>query len=95
MLYHFDLARSVAQNIVVIREGDFPLFDLRIRVMDMDTGRDVFARVSRASRPRVVELVLADSSRARCLLRDGLSNKALNEDGRLITADYVLPKPRT
>ena len=41
MLYHFDLNLSIAQNIVVIRKGEFPLYDLRIRVRDIDLSRDV------------------------------------------------------
>jgi hypothetical protein len=44
MLYHFDLNLSIAQNIVVIRKGEFPLYDLRIRVMDIDTSQDVFKK---------------------------------------------------
>lgn len=41
MLYHFDLAENIAQNLVVIRAGEFPLYDLRIRLRDMDRGLDV------------------------------------------------------
>ncbi|WP_019498588.1 hypothetical protein [Pseudanabaena sp. PCC 6802] len=44
MLYHFDLGLSIAQNIVVIRIGEFPLYDLRIRVRDMDASRDIFKK---------------------------------------------------
>ena len=44
MLYHFDLARSVAQNFVIIRKGDFPLYDVRLRIMNMDTSRNVLER---------------------------------------------------
>ena len=42
MLYHFDLKASVAKNFVIIRVGNYPLYDVRIRVTDMDTCRDVF-----------------------------------------------------
>jgi hypothetical protein len=41
MLYHFDLDQAVAKNIVVIRKGEYPLYDLRIRVTDLDSSRDV------------------------------------------------------
>jgi hypothetical protein len=41
MLYHFDLQNSVAQNFVVIRRGEFPLYDVRIRIRDMDAGKDI------------------------------------------------------
>jgi hypothetical protein len=46
MLYHFDLQRNIAQNIVLIRKGAFPLYDLRIRIVDVDvdTSRNVFQR---------------------------------------------------
>jgi hypothetical protein len=41
MLYHFDMQAGVAQNFVVIRKGDFPLYDVRIRMLDMDESVDV------------------------------------------------------
>lgn len=41
MLYHFDVAKSIAQQWVVIRRGDYPLYDVQIRIMDMDAGKDV------------------------------------------------------
>lgn len=42
MLYHFDLQRSIAQNIVLIRTGEFPLYDVSCRIMNMDTNGQVF-----------------------------------------------------
>lgn len=36
MLYHFDLDMDVAHDFCVIRKGDYPLYDLRIRIIDMD-----------------------------------------------------------
>jgi hypothetical protein len=44
MLYYFDLQESIARNIVVIRRGEYPLYDVRIRIRDMDAGRDIFER---------------------------------------------------
>lgn len=41
MLYHFDLKAQVARNFVVTRVGDFPLFDVRIRIRDLDLERDI------------------------------------------------------
>ncbi|HMG46552.1 MAG TPA: hypothetical protein VK614_03730 [Allosphingosinicella sp.] len=41
MLYNFDLKDNVARNYVFIRKGDHPLYQVRTRVHDMDTGRDV------------------------------------------------------
>jgi hypothetical protein len=44
MLYHFDMTKAVARNFVVIRRGDYPLYDVRLRIRDMDANRDVFSR---------------------------------------------------
>ena len=44
MLYHFDLNLSIAQNFVVIRQGEFPLYDVRIRISDMGLRQDIFER---------------------------------------------------
>lgn len=45
MLYHFDLTERIASDFVIIRKGDFPLYDVRIRIRDMDLEKDVFSRV--------------------------------------------------
>jgi hypothetical protein len=44
MLYHFDMDRSVAQNLAVIRKGEFPLYDVRVRICDMDASTDILDR---------------------------------------------------
>jgi hypothetical protein len=44
MLYHFDMTKAIAQNFVVIRHGEYPLYDLRFRITDMDANRDVLTR---------------------------------------------------
>jgi hypothetical protein len=44
MLYYFDMTANVAQNFVVIRRGEYPLYDLRIRILDMDSGVDILHR---------------------------------------------------
>ena len=44
MLYHFDMDGSFARDFVIIRKGDYPLYDVRLRIMDMDAGRDVLER---------------------------------------------------
>lgn len=41
MLYHFDLQRNVARNFVVIRQGEYPLYDLHLRILDLDTKREI------------------------------------------------------
>lgn len=38
MLYHFDLQKNIAQNFVVIRKGQYPLYDVRLRILNMNTG---------------------------------------------------------
>jgi hypothetical protein len=44
MLCHFDMQGSFARNFVIIRRGEYPLYDVRIRIRDMDVGRDVLER---------------------------------------------------
>jgi hypothetical protein len=44
MLYHFDLNLSIAQNLVIIRRGEFPLYDLQFRIYDVDASRDIFQK---------------------------------------------------
>jgi hypothetical protein len=44
MLYHFDLSKSLAHNFVVIRVGDYPLYDVRIRIRDLDAERDMIEK---------------------------------------------------
>ena len=41
MLYHFDLAASVAQQFALIRKGEFPLYDLHLRIHDLDASQDM------------------------------------------------------
>lgn len=35
MFYHFDLQKNVAQNLVLIRKGEYPLYDVRLRILNM------------------------------------------------------------
>jgi hypothetical protein len=42
MLYYFDMNENLARDFVIIRRGKYPLYDLRIRIRDMDAGRDVY-----------------------------------------------------
>lgn len=43
MLYHFDLVEAVAQQLTVIKDGEFPLYNVNVRIIDMDTGQRRFA----------------------------------------------------
>ncbi len=49
MLYHFDLARSIAQQSVFIRRGHSPLYNLRIRTTDLDRGEVTNDRIDELS----------------------------------------------
>jgi hypothetical protein len=44
MLYDFDMTRALARNFVIIRRGEYPLYDVRMRIRDMDADKDVFNR---------------------------------------------------
>jgi hypothetical protein len=44
MLYHFDMIKALARNFVVIRQGEYPLYDVRMRIRDMDANKDVLNR---------------------------------------------------
>lgn len=41
MLYYFDMKEAIAKDWVVIRKGNYPLYDVRTRITDMDLGGDV------------------------------------------------------
>lgn len=65
MLYNFDVGLNIAREFVVIREGDFPLYDVRLRIRDMDAGGDVhsenWGEISAPAEFRDVEWPLRDS----------------------------------
>lgn len=42
MLYNFDLEVDIARELVLIRIGEFPLYDVRLRLREMHAGQDVF-----------------------------------------------------
>ncbi len=41
MLYNFDLTANVARELVLIRMGEFPLYDVRLRLREIHAGQDV------------------------------------------------------
>lgn len=57
MLYHFDLQRNIAQNFVVIREGTYPLYDVRLRILNMDSGVEVQKHWGEISAPAEFSMV--------------------------------------
>ncbi|GAA5096750.1 hypothetical protein [Nocardia iowensis] len=44
MLYHFDLVAAVAQQFTVIKDGEYPLYNVTIRIVDMDTGQQLYTQ---------------------------------------------------
>lgn len=57
MLYHFDLHQKIAQNFVVIRKGDYPLYDVRLRIMNLATRQEVQRQWGEISAPAEYQLV--------------------------------------
>ncbi|WP_433664706.1 hypothetical protein ACQPW1_22685 [Nocardia sp. CA-128927] len=43
MLYHFDLDEAVARNFVIIKSGEYPLYNVTLRIVDMDTNQQQYA----------------------------------------------------
>jgi hypothetical protein len=44
MLYYFDLARDMARTFAIIRKGDNPLYDVRIRVYDRILSTEILSK---------------------------------------------------
>lgn len=44
MLYYFDMKENFARDFGIIRQGKYPLYDLRFRITDLVAGRDIFSR---------------------------------------------------
>ena len=64
MLYHFDLEKSIAQNFVVIRNGDYPLYDVRLRILNMNSNAElnkVYCEISAPAEFDLVKWTLAPS----------------------------------
>jgi hypothetical protein len=58
MLYHFDITKDIAQQWVVIRHGDYPLYDVSIRIRDMDVEADVASeKLGEINAPAIYRLV--------------------------------------
>lgn len=45
MLYDFDIETNIGRQYVVIRKGEFPLYDVRFRILDMETNQQVDTQV--------------------------------------------------
>ena len=57
MLYHFDLQKNIAQNLVVIRKGQYPLYDVRLRIVNMSSGGELTRQWGEISAPAEFNLV--------------------------------------
>ena len=57
MLYYFDLQKSIAQNFVVIRKGEFPLYDVRLRILNMISKVELNRQWGEISAPAEFNLV--------------------------------------
>lgn len=44
MLYNFDLVQNVARKFVIIRRGEYTLYDVRLRIRDMNTNQDIMKK---------------------------------------------------
>jgi hypothetical protein len=44
MLYWFDLDQNIAKQSALIRKGSFPLFNLSMRILDMDANRNILTQ---------------------------------------------------
>ena len=44
MFFHFDMTLSIAQNFVIIKNGQFPLYDVRLRIYNVHTARNLLER---------------------------------------------------
>lgn len=43
-LYNFDIVQSIARDFVIIRCGEYPLYDVRFRILDMNDNREIMSR---------------------------------------------------
>jgi hypothetical protein len=57
MLYHFNLQKKIAQNFVVIRKGEFPLYDVRLRILNMKSKVELNKQWGEISAPAEFNLV--------------------------------------
>jgi hypothetical protein len=44
MLYNFDAVKNIAKDCVILRSGDYSLYNVNFRVMDMMSGKEILRR---------------------------------------------------
>ena len=57
MLYNFDLQKNIAQNFVVVRKGQYPLYDVRLRILNMNSLMELNKQWVEISAPAEFNLV--------------------------------------
>ena len=57
MLYDFDLSRNVAKDFTVIRKGTFPLYDGHMRIVDLQTKKEVTVPLGNLHSPANFEVL--------------------------------------
>lgn len=57
MLYHFDLQKNIAQNFVIIHNGQYPLYDVRLRIQNMNNRAETKKQWGEISAPAEFSLV--------------------------------------
>jgi hypothetical protein len=57
MLYHFDLQKNIAQQFVVGRKGKYPLYDVRLRILNMNSQVELNKQWGEISAPAEFNLV--------------------------------------
>ena len=58
MLYHFDLQNQIAQQFAVIRKGQYPLYDVGFRIVDINSNRELLnSQLGEISAPAICNAV--------------------------------------
>lgn len=57
MFYDFDLSNGIAKNFVVIKKGEYPLYDVRIRICNMGNKHEILRQWGEISAPAEYELL--------------------------------------
>lgn len=57
MLYYFDISLRIAQNFVVIRKGEYPMYDVRLRIVNMNNGQEIARQWGEISAPAEYNMV--------------------------------------
>ena len=56
MLYYFDLTKNISKNITLIKIGEYPLFDISMRICDMNNSKDILYRTLNTINSSAIQL---------------------------------------